>query len=91
MAELVRCPGFQIVVSALHAEQHEALSALRDGNTPRPDFQCGRAAAIENTLRRLVALFPDGSAVDLEPEEELELPLYGDPSPFDIPYPTSGE
>ena len=90
MHELVRCPGFQLVVAALQVEQHEAVEALRRGDA-RPEFNSGRAAAITATLARLASLFPEGSAVDTEPEEEVELPVYGDLPAFDIPYPTSGE
>ena len=90
MHELLRTPGFQLVLSALQYEQHEAVTALRHGD-PNPAFHSGRARAIDTVITRLTALFPDGAAPDLEPEEELALPLYGDPSPFDIPYPLSGE
>ncbi len=89
MRELARCPGFQVVLSALHYEQHEALEALRYG---RGDLtrQAGAANAITNVLVRLAALFPDGTVPDMEPEEEYDLPVYDDRPSFDIPYPTLG-
>lgn len=90
MLELARCPGFQLILSALHFEQADALEALRSG-APRPDLHSGRAAAITNVINRVAALFPDGSTPDLEPVEEFDMPVYDDRVAFDIPYPTSGE
>lgn len=83
--ELFASKGLQLVVGILRRVESNALDALYANI--KPDYQCGRMAAVEEIRRLLDSLSPEVDAPTEVNNDEVEESFFP-PSGFNIPHPS---
>ena len=87
--DLIKHPGFQLVLAAIQTVEGGALEDIRTGTAKNVDHSAGQIYAADRIRKQILALIPDEvTLADAEPQEEFEAnEAYS--SGFDI-FPPSG-